>query len=348
MDLSDPAVTALYFDGRSSRARPVMLSVVGGELVTCGEGVERRDALAVLRLSEPLGHAPRLVTFPDGAHCEVSDDAAFRRMLARSGQRDAPVVRWQFSRTAVAVSLAVLVACLVLAHEWLLPRLARQVAERVPAELATRVSDETLAMLDANVFGPSQLPVARQQALSARLATLKQADMPTVRPQLLFRQGRPMGANALALPSGLIVVTDELVALARNDEEILGVLAHEMGHVSQRHGLRLAIESSAVGLFAAWYIGDVSALLAGVPAALSQARYSRGFEREADDFAARLLVLNGIPVGRLADILERMDGPPEPLEGGSRTGSEHSRSPFAYFATHPLTAERIHRLRAAP
>ena len=69
---------------------------------------------------------------------------------------------------------------------------------------------------------------------------------------------------------------------------------------------------------------------------------------EADDFAARLLVLNGIPVGRLADILERMDGPPEPLEGGSRTGSEHSRSPFAYFATHPLTAERIHRLRAAP
>ena len=112
--------------------------------------------------------------------------------------------------------------------------------------------------------------------------------------------------------------------------------------------MRLAIESSAVGLFAAWYIGDVSALLAGVPAALSQARYSRGFEREADDFAARLLVLNGIPVGRLADILERMDGPPEPLEGGSRTGSEHSRSPFAYFATHPLTAERIHRLRAAP
>ena len=100
MDLSDPPVTALYFDGRSSRARPVMLSVTDGKLVTCGEDVERRDALAVLRLSEPLGHAPRLVTFPDGAHCEVSDDAAFRRMLARSGQRDAPVVRWQFSRPA--------------------------------------------------------------------------------------------------------------------------------------------------------------------------------------------------------------------------------------------------------
>lgn len=346
MERPDPEVAALYFDGRSSRARPVLLSVADGELVLRGEDVERREVLAVLRLSEPLGRSPRLVSFPDGAHCEVPDDAAFRTMLARSGHRDAHVVRWQFSRTAVLASLAVLAACLVLAHEWLLPRVAREVAEGVPVALARRVSDEALAMLDTNILGPSQLPVARQQALSARVAALKQVDGMAVLPQVLFRQGRRMGANALALPSGLIVVTDELVGLARNDEEILGVLAHEIGHVSQRHGLRLAIESSAVGLFAAWYIGDVSALLAGVPAALSQARYSRRFEREADDFAMRLMTDNGMSAAGLADILERMDASAGAGQGSGREGAEPRPLSAGYFATHPLADERIRHLRA--
>ncbi|MCK6392277.1 M48 family metallopeptidase [Zoogloea sp.] len=345
MNSPDLEVDALYFDGRSSRARAVRLSLADGELVLRGEGLERREALKALRLSEPLGRSPRLITFPDGAHCEVPDDATFRGLLARSGHRDASVVRWQFSRTAVLASLVVLVACLVLAHEWLLPRLAGRVAEGVPEALTERLSDEALAMLDVNVLTQSRLPAARQQALTERVLTLAQPDVPTVRPQLVFRRGGRMGANALALPSGLIVVTDELVALARNDEEILGVLAHEIGHVSRRHGLRLAIESSAIGLFAAWYLGDLSTLMAGVPAALAQAHYSRRFEREADEFAARLMGANGISPGVLANILERMEAPAAAGQGGRPEGAEPRPAPSDYFSTHPLTEERIRYLR---
>lgn len=345
MTLPDPEVDALYFDGRSSRARAVRLSLVDGELLLRGEGVERREALTVLRLSEPLGGSPRLISFPDGAHCEVSDDAVFRGLLAQSGHRDAAVVRWQFSRTAVLASLIALAACLVLVHEWLLPKLARQVAEGVPEALSLRLSDDTLAVLDVNVFTPSSLPAARQQALTARVLALAQPDAPAVRPQLVFRRGGRMGANALALPSGLIVVTDELVALARNDDEILGVLAHEIGHVSQRHGLRLAVESSAIGLFAAWYLGDVSTLLAGGPAALSQAHYSRRFEREADEFAVRLMSANGVSPAALANMLERMEAPTGVVQGAAPQGSTPHPAPRDYFSTHPLTEERIRYLR---
>lgn len=345
MSSPEPEVDALYFDGRSSRVRAVRLSLAEGQLVLRGEGLERREALAVLRLSEPLGRSPRLITFPDGAHCEVPDDAVFRGLLARSGYRDASVVRWQFSRTAVLASLAALAACLVLAHQWLLPQLARRVAEGVPEALTARLSDEALAMLDVNVFTPSRLPVARQQALTERVLALGQPDTPTVRPHLVFRRGGLMGANALALPSGLIVVTDELVALARSDDEILGVLAHEIGHVSQRHGLRLAIESSAVGLFAAWYLGDLSTLMAGVPAALAQAHYSRRFEREADESAARLMGANGISPAALANILERMEVPADVGRGGGPEGVKPHPAPAGYFSTHPLTEERIRYLR---
>ena len=48
---------------------------------------------------------------------------------------------------------------------------------------------------------------------------------------LVFRKSDAIGANAMALPSGTIVVTDGLVTLAEDDREILGVLAHEAGHV---------------------------------------------------------------------------------------------------------------------
>ena len=54
---------------------------------------------------------------------------------------------------------------------------------------------------------------------------------------LLFRDGGKFGANAFALPSGKIIVTDQLASLL-NDEQIVGVLAHELGHVVYRHGMR--------------------------------------------------------------------------------------------------------------
>ncbi len=50
--------------------------------------------------------------------------------------------------------------------------------------------------------------------------------------------GRAVGANAFALPSGIVVMTDELVELAKTDDELVAVLAHEIGHVRGRHALR--------------------------------------------------------------------------------------------------------------
>ena len=49
--------------------------------------------------------------------------------------------------------------------------------------------------------------------------------------QLEFRHGGYIDANAFALPSGIIVMTDELVELAKSDDELISVLAHEIGHV---------------------------------------------------------------------------------------------------------------------
>src|SRR5262249_14352222 len=108
-------------------------------------------------------------------------------------------------------------------------------------------------------------------------------------------------------------------------------------HVAARHGIRNLLQSSFVALVLTWYVGDVSTLAAMAPTAMLQAKYSRDFEREADDYAAAALRQNLIPPGRLADVLERLEA--------SRSGRAREAAAMSYLSTHPATAERLSRLR---
>jgi Zn-dependent protease with chaperone function len=219
-----------------------------------------------------------------------------------------------------------------------LPLAARGLADRMPASALEGLSDQTLQILDGQVFVPSELPVARQQALTARFATIRWPTTASIPMRVLYRKSDQLGANALALPSGTIVVTDGLVALAKSDDEILAVLAHEAGHVQERHGLRGIIQSSAVSLIATWLVGDVGSLIAIAPTALLQAKYSRDLERDADGYAATTLRGNGLSLGLLADMLERM----EAAHGGS---AGRLAGAISYISTHPATEDRIASLR---
>src|SRR5690606_32631843 len=144
-----------------------------------------------------------------------------------------------------------------------------ELAERVPQPVLVLLADQTLALLDGGLLAPSTLSASRREALGAGFSRLD----PEGGAQLLFRAGPAVGPNAMALPDGRIVLLDELVRIAGHDEEILAVLAHELGHVRRRHSLRLMIRGAAVGAFIAWWIGDFTPLIAGAPAALLQARH---------------------------------------------------------------------------
>jgi len=104
-----PSVAALYFDGVSARAHAVTIELDGDALHVQAEGVARREPLATLRLSEPMGAAPRLITFADGAHVEVRDHAALAQILDASGHRDRATVRWAFDARVVLGAVAALI-----------------------------------------------------------------------------------------------------------------------------------------------------------------------------------------------------------------------------------------------
>lgn len=333
-------VKASYYDGNSARKQAVTLHIVQGRLEVHGEELIRADALSDVRISARLGSAPRLLHFEGGGHCEVNDHADFEALLQDAGATPQSLLsrmesRWHHALAATALSITIVIAMFY----WGLPLAAKMTAARVPASVALGIDTHFLKTVDDGLMQKTKLSDARQKALRTRFDNLRNAN--GFQHQLEFRNSEMIGANAFALPGGTVVVTDQLIALASNDEEILAVLAHELGHVSEQHPMRQLLQSSVIGLAMAWYLGDVSNLLAVAPTMLLETSYSRDFERRADGFAAGMLRENGIAPARLADMLEK-------LEKSQRSAKKSIEKPSRIaqlFSTHPATGERIRDLR---
>lgn len=332
-------IQASYFDGKSATRHAVTLTVSGDRARIDGDGVARDEPLASLRVSEPMGSAPRLITFADGAICEVTDHAGLNAVLAQTGYQEKAVVRWQQNGAWVIGALVFSIATIWAVYRVGLPVLADTIAQQMPEKSIAKLGEHVLETLDESVFKASDLPQERQKQLIAGFEKFVPADGKIVLHTIRFRKSPQVGANAFALPSGDIVMTDELVALAKDDREIYAVLAHELGHLEKRHGLRQLLQGTIVGLLISWYVGDVSSILASAPAVILQARYSRDFEREADAYGAALLKHNNISPGYLANMLERLE------KAHGRESAAGSDAGNDYFSTHPGTQERVRLLR---
>ena len=331
---------ARYFDGASARLHRVELVQDGqGGFVLRGDGVERAFAAADVTLSAPLGRAPRTLQFGDGAQLQIDESDARLDAWFPSADRvqrwaDRGERRWRWVLAAAVLVGVSMVA--LFTHG--VPMLADAAARRVPASAERLLARQVMAVLDRTAFDPSALPPARREALQARFATLV-AGLPRAADfELLHRASPAIGPNAFALPGGVVVVTDELIALAGHDEEILAVLAHEAAHHEHRHALRAAMQETAVVLLVGFIAGDASSLgslAAALPTVLLQSGYSRGFESEADAFAFALLRERGISPARFADFMQRLD-----KDGSASTAQD-------YLSTHPASAARIAAARRA-
>lgn len=330
---SSSAFYALYYDGRSARARSVRCEIRDGSLHIEGEEVSRAEPLSTVTLSDQLGSAPRKLTLSDGASIEAPMSAELAQVLGQARGSTSWVAKleasWRLALLALAISLAVIAA----GYVWGLPLLAKTVAGQLPDGVIDSVGKQTLAFLDTRMLSPSTVTAQRQNKLLERLRAMRDGDGTLPRHTLLFRNGGDIGANALALPDGTVIVTDQLLELAGSDDEVLAVIGHELGHLHLRHALRGMIQGSIVAGVVAWYVGDFTSLAAGLPALLLESGYSRDFEREADRYGALFLRANGLSPALLANMLERLE---DAHEGGSGP---------AYLSSHPGTAERAAALR---
>ena len=331
---------AVCFDGTTSKPHEVRVSFEGALLRFSGPTLpERAFPAKEVIIRPPLAGLRRVLLLPDGVRCETEDRHAVQRLEGLLGRnRSMGLVhvlekRWK----AVLGCFALLLACVAAFTTYGLPYLARTAAASLPPTLIDGLSRKTLELLDTHYMEPSELSPVRQEELTARFEReLRDVETP-VPCRVLFRKSRVLGPNALALPSGTIVFTDELVDLARDDVELVGVLMHEAAHVRHRHAMRSLLQNAGIVMLVSLLMGDavsVTSTAAALPMLLMELGYSREFEREADRTAANALLHKGYGTVPLQTILERLS-----------KAHDHETKGANLLSTHPNLQERIELLR---
>ena len=332
-----------WYDGKSSNRMAVKLNMDRSNAVRIQTNAEGaliyQQTVFQARVSNRLADTPRLLTFPGGEVLETADNATVDQILAQTAQG-----HWsQWIHRLESKLVYVLAACLIVvliaagAVKYGVPSAARIIAAKLPSSIYQTADRQTLTMLDRMILKPSELDLQVQVRIQPRLQQVMD-DYSSLPLKLELRKGGKLGPNAFALPGGTIVFTDEMVRVAQHDNELVTVMAHEIGHVYHQHGMRRMVQNSLVSFVLLAVTGDasgVSELFLGLPVLLTELAYSREFEREADQFAAAYLERADISPSHFADLLIRIEKQHENQEG-----SEGNRW-TGYLSTHPPTDERV-------
>ena len=331
------ALASEYFDGLSPIAHAVRLRVDGPDLVIEGAGFTRRVPHRQVQWPERQRHGTRLAYLPQQGLISHADGPSWDAWTHAHGLREPWVVRWMQSWRGVGVALAVVVVTGMGLWHWGVPWAGRAVVAALPVAADRVVGEQVLAQFDHGL-APSQLSAERQAAIRQALAEAVAHAYPADnRPayMLHFRAAAKLkiGPNAFALPGGHIVLTDELAELLADAPDVLtGVLAHELGHVRHRHGMRTAVQAGLLAGIAGLVIGDFSSVLATLPALLGQAAYARDFEREADGEAIAVLRAQHLKPSRMVLFFERIEA--------WRKGQDDTYTLPIALASHPADEER--------
>lgn len=278
----------------------------------------------------------------DGARIEIADAGAASDIALWIGTHERAFNALTRRLPFVLLALVLSVGALFLFLTDGIPSVASAISKVLPAQteekIGLKISSKFLN--DESWFQPSSIPLRQQVAIESALASLCKHDDACPDYRLHFRSSRKFGANAFALPGGDILVTDDLIQAARNDEEVIAVLAHELGHLTHRHALRSMLESSLTAVVMLGIVGDIGSAAAALPGVMLGMKFSRDAESEADAFAYHFLSRHCIPPTRFADITDRLYQ--------ARAAKADDGLLSTLLSTHPGSEQRGHLFRTPP
>jgi beta-barrel assembly-enhancing protease len=338
---SDPPLKARgrFFDGKTATEHSVEVTLEGNQLRLEGPSPDLRRAwpLAGLQAAEAASaERPLRLRHEDfpGERLVLNDQLmaeALKAGLPRLSQRLGGAAIFRFALVTIAGLL--LVAAI---GYGLLSMLPPAIARMMPEEWRERLgrqAEETFLGRFSECRSASGL-----SALAVIGGRLYAAD-PEDAPDFSLRVYNLPMINAFALPGGRIVLSGKLIEAAKSPEEVAGVLAHELGHVSQRDPEAAIVRITGIQVLISLATGsdggNVLSNLAGLAALL---RYTRSAEVAADSYAIELLNKARIdPLGlkRFFESIRRLE-----------EASKIRIGPLgSILTTHPATEERIARIK---
>ncbi len=334
------SIRGRYFDGQSSASHDVILRLHGGGTISVDPTFFASISFDQVKIASRIGNVPRSIMLANGGRIETDNHDTIDYWLNHLKQRDSFAYTLESKASTALGALAFIVLFTIACIGWGIPSLSKILAHELPTNVSYYIAEGALDSMDQYLFDDSSIDIDRREDLIARFNALVPENAGGLKYQLLFRHSKVIGANALALPNGTVVITDELIELAEHDEEILAILLHEIGHVVHRHSLRQILDQTGIAVVTSVLLGDIGSggsLVLGMPNVLLNSSYSRDMEWEADSYAFEQLQSLKISTQHFSNVMERMSS--EYGETNKQTNFDF----YDYFSTHPPTEDRISR-----
>jgi Zn-dependent protease with chaperone function len=327
-------IQAKLYDGASSKEHIVDIEFTKDKRVLVKEfGIN--EPLSSVKIASRLGNTPRVIEFSNNIRCKSSQNDKIDSILSGLDVQISPIHKLEKSLKLAVGSVVMLAAFIIFMLTAGAGMSADVIANILPQNTLDRASKMTLKELDKGYLHKSNLSNGKKAKVLKLFKKLTNNDSHY---KLHFRSSPQMGPNAFALPSGDIVIIDELVFLDKDPNlyGLLGVLAHEKGHYVYKHGLKSLIKGTLATAIVSYFTGDVSFIVTTLPTLLITSKYSRDNEREADSYAKKELNRLHISSKPLANIFRQMEN-----YYTKKYGKDNSMPAFNWVASHPITEDRI-------
>lgn len=295
-------------------------------------------AVEIEEIGDRLGNIPRKVKFVDMGVFECADNDGVDTFLGRENHFASKLSKAEGSYKFVFIAVIATFISIFGIYRYGLPAAASFAANVTPTGVIELIDENTKKTVDQVLFSESKLSTERKQELSDLFEELVEISGQTEPPMKLeFRDGGRLGANAIALPGGTIILTDQLEALVENDDEIAGVFAHEIGHVEHKHSLKQIYRALGVAFMIAVIGGESDQIVEevlGAAVLIDSFSYTRDFETESDLHSVEVMLEAGRDPVAFVDLLDRL------LQSHGIEIKEGDDPDTGWLSTHPGNKDR--------
>ena len=243
--------------------------------------------------------------------------------------------------------ILLIIIMLIIGYRYLFISFSSTLVYLFPHKWEKKIGESTYKTLSKTLLEKSELPEKRITEIKDKSQKIFKHSKLYKNPEIKFNKSNILGPNALALPGGPIIITDDLVELLKDDDLILSVIAHEIAHIKERHSLQQIVEIAGLSSIAWMIFGlDESILeeIVFIGINIWGLKKSRDLEKDADIIALKLLEKTGISKKSFIIAIEKLTNhycTATKIEKSVCMNEEKS----GWLSTHPSGAERLKYLR---
>ncbi len=327
-------IDAKFYDGKSSKEHNIKVEFTKDKRLKI-DSFNIDVPLDSVKISSRLGSTPRVLHLPNGQRLKSIQNDEIDKILQTLNISHSKIHKlersWKVAFASVVLIASFVIFMLTAGADYS----AKLLANVLPEDSLDYASKEALKKLDKEMLHKSNLTQEKREKLLSMFNKLTDNNP---KYKLYFRSSPKLGANAFALPNGDIVLLDELVFLDKDKElrGVIGVLAHEKGHVVYKHGLKGLIKGAVATTVISYITGDLSFIATTLPTLAITSRYSREFETQADQYAKRELKRLGISTKPLAKLFINLEE-----FYNKKHKDKNITSYLDWLSTHPITEKRV-------